>query len=153
VRPGNSSLLEVPVSAALNRRVPGWLARAYGRAPRPYQTKRFLRLARLVKTVWLRPSYSSLDEMKAFARRLVDSGEPVLNVIFHSSEALVGGSPYNQTAGELDAFFDRLQQFLDYAVRDLHAAPVTFRQFHASWAQAAPTQPSPGRSPLLHPGR
>ena len=68
VRPGNSSVLEVPVSAALNRRVPTWLARAYGRAPRPYQTKRVLRLLRVVKTVWLRPSFSSLDEMNALCQ-------------------------------------------------------------------------------------
>ncbi len=150
VRPGNSSLLEVPVSAALNRRVPQWLARAYGRAPKPYQTKRALRLLRVVKTVWLRPSYSSLDEMKTFARRLVDSGEPVLNVIFHSSEALAGGSPYNRTVGELDAFFERLQSFLNYAVRDLHATAATFRQFHEAWAPAAPARFSRERSRPLH---
>ena len=95
VRPGNSAVLEVPVSAALNRRLPAWLRRAYGRAPRPYETKRLLRLMGVVKTVWLRPSYSSADDMKTFARRLVNGGEPVLNVIFHSSEAIVGGSPYN----------------------------------------------------------
>ena len=133
VKPGTSSVLEVPVSAALDRRVPHWLARAYGRAPLPYHTKRILRLARIVKTVWLRPSYSSLDDMKRFARRIVDSGEPVLNVIFHSSEAIVGGSPYNRSAGELEGFFDRLERFLEYAVGELHAQPVTFREFHEAW--------------------
>ena len=58
VRAGTSSLLEVPISAALNRSLPQWMVRAYGRAPMPYHTKRFLRLARIVKTCWLRPSYS-----------------------------------------------------------------------------------------------
>ncbi len=139
IRPGNSSLLEVPVSAALNRPVPGWLARAYARAPQPYHTKRVLRLMGIMKTVWLRPSYSSLEEMKRLARRLVDSGEPVLNVIFHSSEAIVGGSPYNSTSGELDAFLDRLRGFLDFAVSDLQARPVTFREFHGIWQQNAVT--------------
>jgi len=133
IRAGDSSLLEVPVSAALNRQVPRWVVRAYGRAPHPYHTKRLLRLMRIVKTVWLRPSYSSLDEMKRFARRLVDSGEPVLNVIFHSSEAIVGGSPYNKTIGQLDAFLDRLRSFLNYAISDLQARPVTFKEFHAVW--------------------
>ncbi|HKY22361.1 MAG TPA: hypothetical protein VJM31_14195 [Vicinamibacterales bacterium] len=142
VQPGNSSLLEVPVSAALNRRLPAWLVRAYGRAPQPYQTKRALRLLRVVKTVWLRPSYSSLEDMKTFARRLVDEGEPVLNVIFHSSEAIVGGSPYNKTEGELEGFFDRLQGFLTYAIRDLGAQAVTLREFHAAWARVNPARPS-----------
>ena len=36
----------------------------------------------------------------------------MLNLIFHSSEAIVGGSPYNTTADELDPFFDRLDRFL-----------------------------------------
>jgi hypothetical protein len=143
VRPGHSRLLEVPVSAALNRQVPAWVARAYGRAPSPYQTKRVLRLLRIVKTVWLRPSYSSLEDMQAFARRLVDAGEPILNVIFHSSEAIVGGSPYNKTAGELDAFFERLRSFLTYAVKTLRAQPVTFREFHSAWADRHPPEAQP----------
>ena len=71
--------------------------------------------------MWLRPSYSSLDDMKALARRLVESGEPLLNLLFHSSEAIVGGSPYNRTAAELESFLDRLDRFLAYATRELKA--------------------------------
>src|SRR6185436_11686899 len=44
VRPGSSQLLELPISCALNRRVPQFLERLYGRVPRPYTTKRVLRL-------------------------------------------------------------------------------------------------------------
>ena len=51
--------------------------------------------------------------MIALARDLARAGEPVLNLLFHSSEAIVGGSPYNRTQGELDAFCDRLERFLD----------------------------------------
>jgi hypothetical protein len=83
---------------------------------------------------WLRPSYSSLDEMRAVARRLADAGVPVLNMLFHSSEAIVGGSPYNRTDAELAAFFDRLDRFLAFAVGELGARPATFRQFHAAFA-------------------
>ena len=42
-RPGTSQLLELPLSSALNRRVPHALAMAWARAPRNYQTKRILR--------------------------------------------------------------------------------------------------------------
>lgn len=134
---GTSSLLEVPVSAALNRSLPQWLVRAYGRAPSPYQTKRFLRLARIVKTWSLRPSSSSLDDMKRLARRMVKAEAPVLNVMFHSSEAIVGGSPYNKTQAELNAFLERLTKFLEFAVRELGAQPVTFREFHRLWTANA----------------
>jgi hypothetical protein len=137
VRPGDSSLLEVPISAALNRSLPQWMVRAYGRAPQAYHTKRLLRLARIVKTCWLRPSYSSLDDMKRLARRMVEADAPVLNLMFHSSEAIVGGSPYNTTQGELNAFLERLTHFLEFAATELHARPVTFRDFHTAWITTA----------------
>jgi hypothetical protein len=127
--PGSSGVLEVPVSAALNRRLPKVLQYAYARAPRPYTTRRVLRALRLVRLRWLRPSYSSLDDMIALAADLARAREPVLNLLFHSSEAIVGGSPYNQTQSELDAFFDRLDRFLAFATREIGAAPATFAEF------------------------
>jgi hypothetical protein len=137
VRSGTSRLLEIPCSAALDRRVPAPLARAYARAPWPYLTKRVLRKLGIANVQWLRPSYSSLDEMCGLAQRLVDEGVPVLNMLFHSSEAIVGGSPYNRTQGELDGFLDRLSRFLAYATKDLGAHPRTFREFHAEYVRRA----------------
>jgi hypothetical protein len=136
-RPGTSNLLEVPVSAALNRRWPKALQYAYARAPRPYATKRVLRALRLVRMRWLRPSYSSLADMIALARDLARTGEPVLNLLFHSSEAIVGGSPYNRTQAELDAFCHRLEEFLVVATKELGARPVTFAEFRASYCGAS----------------
>jgi hypothetical protein len=132
--PGSSTVLEVPVSAALNRRLPKSLRYAYARAPRPYATKRALRVLGLLRMRWLRPSYSTLEDMIALARELAAANEPVLNLLFHSSEAIVGGSPYNRTQAELDAFLDRLQRFLTYATRDLGAVPRTFAEFHQAYA-------------------
>jgi peptidoglycan/xylan/chitin deacetylase (PgdA/CDA1 family) len=137
-RPGTSRLLEVPVSAALNRRLPRTLQYLYARAPRPYTTKRMLRALRIVRMRWLRPSYSSLADMVGLARDLARAGEPVLNLLFHSSEAIVGGSPYNRTQGELDAFCERLDKFLAYATRDLGAKPATFAEFRDTHVRARP---------------
>ena len=135
-RPGSSTVLEVPVSAALNRPLPRRLQYAYARAPKPYTTKRVLRALRLLHLRWLRPSYSSLEDMIGLARDLKRWNEPVLNLLFHSSEAIVGGSPYNRTQGELDAFLDRLDRFLAYATRDLRATPSTFAEFRAAYTGA-----------------
>jgi len=132
--PGTSNLLEVPVSAALNRRLPRWMQFAYARAPWPYNTKRILRAVGIARMRWLRPSYSSLEDMIALSRDLTSAGEPVLNLLFHSSEAIVGGSPYNRTQAELDAFLDRLDRFLAFATRDLGAAPATFAEFRRAYA-------------------
>ncbi len=133
VRPGTSGVLEVPCSAALHRDVPRRLAWMYARAPFPYQTRRVLRKLGIARLQWIRPSYSSLEDMKALARRLAGRGEPVLNMLFHSSEAIVGGSPYNRTPAELDAFFDRLERFLEFAVGELGARPMTCREFRDEW--------------------
>jgi hypothetical protein len=138
-RPGSSQVLELPISAALHRKMPRALALAIARAPKPYQTKRVLKKLGVARMMWLRPSYSSLDDMKALARRLVDSGEPLLNLLFHSSEAIVGGSPYNRTAAELESFLDRLDRFLAYATRELKAEPATFREFRDRFVTGATT--------------
>lgn len=138
-RPGTSELLEIPVSAALNRRLPKRLQYWYARAPKPYTTKRVLRKLGVAHVRWLRPSYSSLEEMTALGRDLADAGEPVLNLIFHSSEAIVGGSPYNRTDAELAAFCDRLERFFDFARSTLKAKPATFAEFAAGYAGQSPT--------------
>lgn len=135
-RAGTSNVLELPISAALNRRVPAVVERWYGRAPWPYTTKRVLRLARIAHVRWLRPSYSSAADMIALARQIVNRGEPILNLLFHSSEAIVGGSPYNRTQGELDAFFERLSRALAYATKDLGAEPLTFAEYRARFVMA-----------------
>jgi len=134
-RPGSSEVLEVPVSAALNRRLPKALQYAYARVPRPYATKRILRAAGLLRVRWLRPSYSSIDDMMSLARDLDRAGEPVLNLLFHSSEAIVGGSPYNRTPSELDAFFGRLESFLAFARKELGAVPATFGEFRTAYCR------------------
>ena len=139
VAPGTSRLLEVPCSAMLHRDVPDRLAWAYARAPFPYTTRRVLRKLGLARVDWLRPSYSSCDAMCALASRLAARGVPVLNLLFHSSEAIVGGSPYNKTEEELTAFLDRLDRFLTYATKELGAIPATFREFHTAFtATGAP---------------
>jgi hypothetical protein len=128
-RPGSSRVLELPVSAALNRRVPAWAEALYGRAPWPYTTKRLLRLSRLATVRTLRPSYTSADEMIAFARTLARRGVPILNLLFHSSEVIPGGSPYNRTDADVAAFYARLERFFAAAIDELGAVPMTFREF------------------------
>src|SRR5690606_11117011 len=106
---------------------------AYERAPRPYATKRVLRALRLVSMRWLRPSYSSLEDMIGLAKYLARWNDPVLNLLFHSSEAIVGGSPYNTTQAELDAFCERLERFLAFATRESNARPATLEEFRAAY--------------------
>jgi peptidoglycan/xylan/chitin deacetylase (PgdA/CDA1 family) len=132
-RPGTSRLLEVPCSAGLNRRLPRRLQYLYARAPKPYTTRRVLRKLGIARVRWLRPSYSSLDDMIALASDLAAANEPVLNLLFHSSEAIVGGSPYNRTDAELAAFCDSLERFFEFAIGTLKATPATFTEFRRAY--------------------
>ncbi len=134
---GASGVLEIPVSAGLNRRWPAQLERIYARAPWPYTTRRLLRRLGVARVMWLRPSYSSVQDMKTLARQLRDARVPVLNAIFHSSEAIVGGSPYNRTEAELNAFRERLAEFLTFAIQELRATPATFAEFRAAFTGSA----------------
>ena len=77
--------------------------------------------------------------MIALAGDLVRQQVPVLNLLFHSSEAIVGGSPYNRTQAELDDFCDRLEKFLAFAIKDIGARPATFAEFRASYCSEAAT--------------
>jgi Polysaccharide deacetylase len=134
-KPGASRVLEIPVSSALSRRLPRRIRYLYARAPRPYATKRILRKLGVATVRWLRPSYSSLDDMIALARELSRDGEPVLNLLFHSSEAIVGGSPYNRTEAELSAFLNRLERFFEFARESLQARPATFSEFRNAYVR------------------
>ena len=127
-RPGIERRAGAAHLAALHRRVPRALAAVYGRAPRAIQTKRMLRLLRVARS---RVAAAVLLVARRHDRagRARRRGVPILNLIFHSSEAIVGGSPYNRTQGELDAFFDRLERFLAFARTELGAEPRTFREF------------------------
>ncbi|MEO8480739.1 MAG: hypothetical protein ABI634_00930 [Acidobacteriota bacterium] len=128
-RAGSSRILELPVSAALNRRVPAWVEAVYGRLPWPYTTKRILRLSRMATVRSLRPSYTSADDMIALARDLVRRRVPLLNLLFHSSEVIAGGSPYNRTEKDVTAFYERLALFFTTTIDALGAVPMTFREF------------------------
>jgi len=138
-RAGSSDVLEIPVSAALNRRLPPRLQYLYARAPRPYTTKRILRKLGIARMRWLRPSYSSFEDMVSLARDLARDGEPVLNLLFHSSEAIVGGSPYNRTNEQLASFCGRLERFFAFAQQELGTKPATFSEFRRAWAAPAST--------------
>jgi hypothetical protein len=85
-RPGASRILEVPITAATLPGLPKAVEALYARLPPiPYRGA----LKRLgLRPVWLRPSYTSLPDMLAFASRLRARGASCFNVIFLLGSAL-----------------------------------------------------------------
>jgi peptidoglycan/xylan/chitin deacetylase (PgdA/CDA1 family) len=138
--PGTSNLLEIPVSAALNRKVPAPIERLYGRAPRPDLTRRLLARLGVARVQWLRPFSSTLDDMCELARRLKEDDVPMVNLVLNSKEASLGAGPAASTPQDLERSFSRLEDVLAYIANDLGAVPVTFSEFRAlhCGAQSAP---------------
>ena len=69
----------------------------------------------VAKTVWLRPSVSSLSDMKWLSD--LSNGQ-VLNTMFHSNELMMGTSPYTKTEKEAGEFWQRLDGILDYLINE-----------------------------------
>jgi hypothetical protein len=71
--------------------------------------------------------------MVSFASRLRERGAPCFNVIFHSSELLPGGSPYNPDAASVGRFETALRRLLEHLTARLGAVGRTYAEFAGSW--------------------
>jgi len=108
-------ILEVPISIA----VKGMSFAGYSKlSPK---IKAILRKIGLVKTVWLRPSIFTFEEMKWLSDLILGKGDVkasdhVLNMMFHSNELMAGTSPYIKTEKEEKDFWEKLDKILDYLI-------------------------------------
>lgn len=129
-RKGRSSILEVPITAATMPALPKPVESLYARLPAiPYRGA----LKRLgLRPVWLRPSYTTLPDMLAFASWLHARRVPCFNIIFHSSELLPGGSPYTPDAAAVEAFTNDLRSLLEHLSNRLGARGATYAEFQRS---------------------
>jgi hypothetical protein len=123
---GTSSVLEIPVSSATAPWLPKGLETRFTALPAIPWRGVLKRLG--LRAVWLRPSYSSVEDAKGLASALVARGVPTLNMLFHSSELVPGGSPYNKDSADVDRFFDRLELIFEHVMKRLGARGVTYRE-------------------------
>jgi hypothetical protein len=130
-RPGTARVLELPVSAATLPALPKPLEALYARLdPIPYRGM----LKRIgLRPVWLRPSYSSLDDALALAGRLAERGAACFNFLFHSSELLPGASPYHPDEASVARFLENLKRLLGHLTGRLHGVGRSYAEFAAAW--------------------
>ncbi len=134
-RPGCSRVLEVPITSATRPFLWKPLEALYTQLP-PLPWRGALRRAGL-RAAWLRPSYTPLPEMLAFADALQARRQPCFNVIFHSSEVLPGGSPYTPDEPSVRRFLDDLERLLEHLTLRLGAVGRTYREFRDEWTGTA----------------
>lgn len=126
-RPGASPVLEIPISSATRPFLPKALEARYA-ALKPIPWRGALKRLGL-RGVWLRPSYTPLPDMLAFADALHARRLPCYNIIFHSSELLPGGSPYTPDERSVARFTDDLRRLLEHLTGKLGAVGRTYREF------------------------
>jgi hypothetical protein len=131
-RPGRSKILEVPITSATLPGLPKVVESAYARL-RPIPWRGALKRIGL-RPVWLRPSYTPLADMIAFADVLRRADAPCFNIIFHSSELLPGGSPYTPDEASVARFLGDLRQLLAHLTGPLGARGRTYAEFAREWA-------------------
>ncbi len=112
-QPGDSPIVEIPITVDFTRKIPGWLKQAYPTLP-DIGIRRILRILFGIEMAWLRPSYASLVAMQRLAEVVIASGVPILNMMFHSSELMPGGSPYNKTSEDVEQFLTKIKSLIAY---------------------------------------
>ena len=106
----SGKLLQVPVSIALQKRNPvKELLSAVGGLRHSF---------RATKPLWLRPFYSSVEEMvyivETFKKKYANADAVVLNMMFHNVEVLPALSPYTKTESDCKIYLRQLESFFSY---------------------------------------
>ncbi|MBM3243044.1 MAG: hypothetical protein FJZ16_06255 [Candidatus Omnitrophica bacterium] len=131
-QPGESTVLEVPVTVTFNKVVPRFLELLIIRTPRIFHLMGILQKFGL-KRIWLRPGTLTLEEMKSVADCVIQNNGPILNITFHSSEIMPGASPYNETEKDVENFLNRLDMFLEYSIGKMGCKNTTLIDYRKSF--------------------
>lgn len=124
----SDGLLEIPVSIEWSRSLPEGMIGALERLPAQSLLPRLLRHSKLLRPIWLRPyPRFSETELLRLVDRLGERSRPVWNLMFHSSEAVAGTSPYSPDAASLEVFYRKLRAILERALF-LGAQPVSLSE-------------------------
>lgn len=129
VHAGGDGLPEVPVSIEWNRSPGKAMERILDRVGYYSVLARAMRATSILRPVWLRP-YKRFSEpdLERLCRTLRRRHRPVWNIMFHSSEAIAGCSPYSRDEFELRALYGKLDLILARA-RELGARFVGLSDF------------------------
>jgi hypothetical protein len=116
--PGASRVVEVPVSSAFVGPLPALWARAAAWVPAAPGMRWALERLGLRS---LLPEQQTLPEMCTLVDALVARGVPVLNVMFHSTTAMPGATPFVRDRAQLARFVARVEGLLEH-IRSRHDA-------------------------------
>lgn len=120
-RPGASPVVEVPMSNLVVGRH-GPLLEKFVRRTGPAPGMRRLLVSLGLRS--LRPEQFTLKQMIGLTDAIARRGLGVFNVMFHSSVALPGATPYVADERQLEEFCGRLEALLTHILSAHHATPL-----------------------------
>jgi glycosyltransferase involved in cell wall biosynthesis len=82
----------------------------------------------LLERIRLTPEGVTCQEAKRLVRELLQRGEKVFVLTYHSPSLKVGCTPYVQTQDDLIRFLNWLDEFYDFFTRELHGVMTTWRE-------------------------
>ncbi len=139
--PGQDALLEVPVSSGYDRADFERLDALHSRLSRPPLSR--LRLVGvlwrlgLMRKITVTPEGHDAADVCRCIDAVVQRGDPVINLFFHSSDLLPGATPYVANAAGKRRFLDCIARCVEHA-RAVHGATfLTVREVRAHLTGAA----------------
>ncbi|WP_127959417.1 polysaccharide deacetylase family protein [Serratia microhaemolytica] len=105
-KPGNSPLLEVPMS--IHNKYSSFFNTIKQRVDSLRGKKRS------PSTLWLRPNGRNLHSMKQVVKRTLANNYDYIEFMLHSSELMPGGSPTFQTTQDIEALYQDLEQLFEW---------------------------------------
>jgi len=64
-------------------------------------------------------------QLRELTEAIAADGVATLNIVFHSSELLPGGSPYHRNQGAVDAFFAAFERVVEHIMESMGATSMT----------------------------
>jgi phosphatidylinositol alpha-1,6-mannosyltransferase len=127
-------LLELPVTRALTgllaRRMPSLYAVTERRFAAAIRARGLLARGRLLERITLSPEGSDLGAMCRLCRTMLERGERILTLSYHSPSLQPGNTPYVRDQRDLAVFLDRLSGFLSFFRDVLGGEILTLRSLH-----------------------
>ena len=66
---------------------------------------------------WLRPIYKSVQELITLTEQVEREQSDYLEFMIHSSEFMLGGSPYYKNAEEIEVLFEVMDKYFAYITK------------------------------------
>ena len=129
-----NNLLEVPATVGFNRKNFNLSFRVINICKKNFFLSKLhiiglLSKLNIVKIVSLNPELSSLNEMKKCAKVIVNKRDAkILNVFFHSSDLMAGGTPYVSDQDSLHSFLKKIDNFFYFATNEWDVESLTLSQ-------------------------